>query len=356
MKTMTKVGGNNKLKLKVSVILPAYNAEKYIQKTIDSLLKQTLEEFEIICVNDGSKDNTLSIIKKMQGQDKRIKIIDKQNEGVWKARIDGIYEAQGDYIAFIDSDDYVENTFLEKLYENIKKNNSDISICGFKRIDEKTMRVLSKEMKYDENRIIEKDKNFEEVISINTALWNKMYKTSILKEIKDLKQRPKLLEDMMFLTMVYLRTQKISFVDDYLYNYIVRNGSLMKSLKKENISSMQNAMLEIKEEYDERKQKQKGEILCSIAFLHFGISLMLQASEAVDCDFKEEYKRNLNFLNENFKEWKTTKYLKILYCLKHKSTNLKLAIVKKIYIFHMFRIFIAVYKFIINVLKIEIKW
>lgn len=346
-----------KYKPKVSIILPAYNAEKYIAKTLESLLTQTLKEIELICINDGSKDGTLKILRDFEKKDERIKIVDKKNEGVWKARIDGISVTNGEYTAFMDADDYVENTFLEELYKSITKNNADIAICGFSRIDEKTKKILSQEMKYDENKIIEKGKNFEEVISINTALWNKLYKTEILKQIEDLKNPPRILEDMMFLSMVYQKTNKISFVDKYLYNYMVIEGSAMNTLKKEEIEKIQNAMLEIKKQYvKENTNVENMEILASMAFLHFGISLMLKVSETDNCDFSEEYKKNLKFLNENFPEWKKTKYTKIIYCLKKKSVNFKLAIVRKVYICHLFKAFILTYKFITKTLKIDIKW
>lgn len=344
-------------KPKVSVILPAYNAEKYVKNTVESLLKQTLKEVEFVCINDGSKDNTLKILKELQKKDKRIKIIDKKNEGVWKARIDGIKNANGTYISFIDADDSVEINFLEELYKNITKNNADIAICGFKRIDEKTGKVLSQEMKYEETKTIENGKNFEEVISINTALWNKLYKSELLKQIKDLSNPPRILEDMMFLSMIYEKTRKISFVNKYLYNYMVIEGSAMNTLKKEEIENIQNAMLEVKKQYvEENESKEKMEILSSMAFLHFGISLMLKASETNNCDFNEEYKNNLEFLNKNFPEWKKTKYTKMIYCLKRKSSNLKLAIVRKVYICHLFKAFISTYKFITKTLKIDIKW
>ena len=116
-------------KIKVSVILPVYNSEKYITTTLESLIGQTLKEIEIICVNDGSKDNSIQILKEFERKDKRIKIIDKENQGVWKARMDGIKMAKGQYISFIDSDDYVKENFLERLYKNITENRSDVAIC-----------------------------------------------------------------------------------------------------------------------------------------------------------------------------------------------------------------------------------
>ena len=237
------------------------------------------------------------------------------------------------------------------------KNNSDISVCGFKRIDENTKKVLSQEMRYEERRIIEKDSNFEEVISVNTALWNKLYKSSLLKEIKELENPPRILEDMIFLARVYLKTEKISFVSDYLYNYMVREGSAMNTLKNNDINLVQSAMLQIKGEYLKNKNNQeKLEILSSMAFLHLGVSLMLLVSNSIKYNFRKEYKNNLKYLNNNFPQWKHTKYLKMIYCITHKSSNLKLAIVKKIYVFHMFGIFISIYKFITKTLKIDIKW
>lgn len=116
-------------KIKVSVILPVYNSEKYISKTLESLINQTLKEIEIICVNDGSKDNTRKILQEFERKDNRVKVINKDNQGVWKARIDGINNAKGEYITFMDSDDYVKENFLESLYKNITGNSSDIAIC-----------------------------------------------------------------------------------------------------------------------------------------------------------------------------------------------------------------------------------
>lgn len=345
------------MEVKISVILPAYNAERYISKTIDSLLEQTIKDFEIICINDGSKDKTLELLSEYTKKDNRVVIIDKKNEGVWKARLDGIRNAKGKYITFIDSDDYVNNNFLEELYKNITKNNSDIAVCGFQRIDFETKKIISKEMKFSESRIIDMEKNPEEVISINTALWNKMYKAELLKKLEDLKNPPRILEDMMFLAMLYLNVKKITFVDEVLYNYMVIQGSAMNTLKEKEILGIQEAMLEVREKYNKANALgYRKEILSDIAFLHFGISLMLKASENETKNFKRIYVNNIKYLDNNFKEWRNSKYLGLIYCIKKKSTNLKVAIVKKVYILHSFRLFISLYKFIINTLKIDIKW
>lgn len=232
-----------------------------------------------------------------------------------------------------------------------------LQYAGFERIDAKTNKILSKEVKFSDNKIIDMNKSPEEVISINTALWNKIYKTSILKEINDIENPPRILEDMMFLALVYLKINKISFVGEYLYYYMVREGSAMNTLKENETESIQQVMINIKDEYTKNEcSKEKMEVLSSMAFLHFGISLMLKVFENNRKEFKKEYKKNLKFLDKNFIEWRTTKYLKIGYTFFKCRKNLKVAIVKKMYILNLFTLFLNTYKFVTEKLKIDIKW
>ena len=178
-------------KPKVSIIVPVYKVEKYLRRSMDSLVNQTLDGVEIICINDGSPDNCLNILKEYKEKytDKNIVIIDKKNEGVWKGRFDGIKAATGEYIGFTDSDDYIALDYAEKLYNAAKQSQADISICGFYRVDTDTQHVYSTEMTNYDGKIIDMDKNPEDILSINTALWNKLYKADILKNMKNFKKR-----------------------------------------------------------------------------------------------------------------------------------------------------------------------
>ena len=118
---------------KISVIVPVYNVEKYLPECLDSIINQTLKEIEIICINDGSPDNSLEILKRYAEKDSRIKIIDKENEGVGKARNDGIRAATGEFIAFMDSDDYYpSDNVLDVLYNSAKENG--VKVCGGRKI------------------------------------------------------------------------------------------------------------------------------------------------------------------------------------------------------------------------------
>ncbi len=344
-------------KYKISIVIPVYKAEKYIKKCVESVLSQTIDSIEVVCVNDGSPDSCIDILKEIQKNHDNLVIIDKKNEGVWRARMDGIKKASGEYIGFLDSDDYLDKCFAEKMYNSIKENDSDIAICGFKRIDSVTGKTLSQEMKYPANRIIDVEKNADELISVNTALWNKIYRASVLKNMEEIKNPPRILEDMMFLASTYINVKKISFVDDYLYNYMVIGGSAMNTLKDDDIESIKKAMLQVKEKYIQNSVPEvMHEILASMAFLHIGISLMLSVYKNNHDKFNLIYKDILSYLNLNFPKWKSTKYTTIRYTLKNVKYNLKVAIVRKVYVFKVFKLFLWTYSFVTKTLKIDIKW
>ena len=120
----------------ISIIVPIYNAEKYLCETIQSIFKQTFINFELICVNDGSKDKSLQILNFFKRIDKRIVILNQENQGVSMARNNAIAVAKGKYIAFLDADDLMHPLFLEKMYQTIRQENSDIVYCDYKIVSE----------------------------------------------------------------------------------------------------------------------------------------------------------------------------------------------------------------------------
>lgn len=343
-------------KYKVSVIVPCYKVEKYIRRCLDSIINQTLDNIEIICVNDGSPDNTLEILTEYKEKyNNNFKIINKKNEGVWKARFDGVNISQGEYIAIIDSDDYVDKNYLKRLYDTALEKKSDIVICGFSRIDNETGRVFSKEMNTFEGKEIYMDKNPEDIISINGALWNKLYKAELFKDLKTFATPPIVFEDMMLFTLITMRVKKISFINDCLYYYMVREGTAISTINKDKKKLSEETMVILRKMYSEYNENLVS-VIDSLAFLHFGISLMFRISYDKSFNMKEELKLNRKYLDENFPTWRKTKYLSLWYCIKNKGKNLKVAIMKKVYIFHMFGIFLKIYRFMIDKLKIDIKW
>ena len=178
---------------KISVILPVYNVEKYLRECLDSIINQTLKEIEIICLNDGSTDNSLSILKEYASKDNRIKIIDKENEGQGYARKVGFDSATGECILFCDSDDYYsELTAFEELYNYIEKVKVDVVIFESIRKDELRKDIGFYEFKLDRfNNPPQKeiftylDMGLEGMLSLRAFMWKKIYSKKFFDKYND---------------------------------------------------------------------------------------------------------------------------------------------------------------------------
>ncbi|MBX9136408.1 MULTISPECIES: glycosyltransferase [unclassified Clostridium] len=216
----------------ISIIVPVYNVEKYLEKCIESILNQTYENIEIILVDDGSTDNSLNICNFYASKDKRIKVIHQENRGVSYARNVGLNLAKGDYIGFVDSDDYIEDNMYEILINDILENDSDISICGFKQLTLDNNIIFN----YGTNKkiVLSKEKALEGFISdkfikeFMYAPWNKLYKRSIVTNVK-FRTDLRIGEDLLFVFECLEKSNKISLYDTCKYNYINRENSLMTS-------------------------------------------------------------------------------------------------------------------------------
>lgn len=172
--------------MKVSVIIPVYNAEKYLRECIESIINQTYRNLEIICINDFSKDNSLMILEEYQRKDTRIKIINKlKNEGQMKARNDGYELSTGEFIVNIDSDDFIEEDSIEKMIDLLKKNKmADICIFDVLKIDENGEKVNNIEIKRKDVYVLKNLEAFE--LSLDwTIPGNGIYKRELMEEYKD---------------------------------------------------------------------------------------------------------------------------------------------------------------------------
>ena len=173
---------NNEAQVKVSIIVPAYNLEDYIEPCLDSLVNQTLKEIEIIVINDGSTDSTQEKIEKFAQQDSRIIPLVLENGGVSNARNQGLNIAKGEYIGFVDGDDWVDNDFFEKLYHSAKNNAADISVANIlKHKKQQTRFNLQYKKEKIANTIDEKIKICKDRKSRFFYIWHRLYKASLLK-------------------------------------------------------------------------------------------------------------------------------------------------------------------------------
>ena len=215
---------------RVSIIIPVFNLEKFIEKCIKSVLNQTYKNIEVIAVDDGSTDNSLSILYKLQNYDKRLIVIHKENGGVSSARIVGMKNASGNWIGFVDGDDTIDENMYEILVNNAVKFKADISHCGYKMIINNEIRYF-----HDTKEIIiqTKEKGLIDLLMgerVEPGLWNKLYNRKIIKKyiqcnLPNFDQSIKINEDLLMNYYLFNYSNKSVFVDECLYNYIIRDNS-----------------------------------------------------------------------------------------------------------------------------------
>lgn len=227
----------------ISVIIPVYNAEKYLPKCIESVLQQTYSNLEIIMVDDGSQDNSVSIIESYQARDSRIKLITQKNSGVSAARNTGIRNATGEYIGFVDSDDWIDSGMYETLLELLDKNNAEISSVEINRVFDEQDIPTSKpgiEKVYSQE---EYAKRFFKIGSqeILYYCYNKLYKNSCVSQ--DMFPNYKVGEDVISTYKAILKATKIVTSDLKMYYY--RQGTGITAQFNENYLKLVNVWDEV---------------------------------------------------------------------------------------------------------------
>lgn len=230
----------------ISVIIPVYKVEQYLEKCVNSIINQTYKNLEIILVDDGSPDSCPTICDDLAKKDKRVKVIHKQNGGVSSARNDALNIATGDFIAFVDSDDWIDPTMYEKLINKQFENNSDLVFCKYKIVDnentynynESSLEKLCKnnDLSYFFNRssdLVFDNNTLEIKNNIMCNIWRALFKKEIIADTK-FNTQIRYMEDLEFMCKILCdKNLKLDFVDEYLYFYLKRptSASFAKSNK-----------------------------------------------------------------------------------------------------------------------------
>ncbi|WP_301082318.1 glycosyltransferase, partial [Thomasclavelia cocleata] len=208
----------------ISIIVPIYNVEKYLDKCLESIVNQTYKNMEIILVNNGSTDNSLTIAKSWQYQDNRIKVFSIDNKGVSYARNYGIKVSNGNYIAFVDSDDWIDRDMYETLMNGIIRYSADIAQCSYY-VNSKDKQVLIKKGK--ENLLLNNAEGVKNVLTADIffpAIWNKLYKKKIITEYF---KKLNIAEDRLFNIEVFRNAKSSIYIDECKYHYYQRNDSVI---------------------------------------------------------------------------------------------------------------------------------
>lgn len=309
-----------KYKDTISVVVPIYNVEKYLEKCINSILNQTYDNLEIILVDDGSPDKSPDICDSYSKKDKRIKVIHKLNGGLSDARNVGIDQANGKYITFIDSDDYIDNDYIEFLFINMEKEQADIAICNprivYENFDkEKNISKfrINKVQKISSQRALEimlYQKKFD------TSAWGKLYKTELFTNVRY--PIGKYYEDIATTYKLFLKSTNIVYSDECKYNYLQRKSSIMGQPFKitdfdyiENANIMLNDLKDNKVLYKAAKSR----------YISANFSILKKII------FKKEFNDYVINIKENIKDYR----LEVLFDCKSRLKN-KVAILLSIFI------------------------
>ena len=232
----------------ISIIVPVYKVEKYLCECVDSILSQTYENFELILVDDGSPDNSGKICDEYAEKDKRIKVIHKENGGLPSARNAGLNVASGEYVAFVDSDDAIENNYLEELYKTIVEEKSDISFCKIARyngIDTFDFKEKLPDHSIDVNYKNEEFSNFAKRFFTQKnnffgSVCRSLFPKKVYTNVRFDEGIKKGAEDLVFTLNSLKHAEKLSFVDKELYKYRVNLSSVSYTYKKDFLASQIN--------------------------------------------------------------------------------------------------------------------
>ncbi len=302
--------------MKISVIIPVYNSSTYLRKCLDSVVNQTLKDIEIIVINDGSTDDSKNIIEEYTVKYKNIIFIDQENKGIGKTRNIGIKKATGEYITFVDSDDYIKENMLEEYYKYAKKHNFDLVIGSY------IKKINNKEIIFENNKF--KTGNVKTTPQILYLIeygpWAKLYKREMLINNNIYFDEKRKYEDMPFVSKALLKSKLIGQITEPYYYYIIHNNSETTTMDKR-VFDILDILKEIKDYY-KREYYLRDEL--DYVIIDKITTYMLQQRVQKDNKLRIEFiNAGYAFLNKNIKNWRGNKYYKKTNFLKRIIKNNK---------------------------------
>lgn len=286
--------------VKISIIVPVYNVEKYLDKCLESLVNQTLKDIEIIMVNDGSPDNSEKIIKKWMKSDKRIKLYNKENGGQASARNLGLSKVTGEYIAFVDSDDYVDINAYENLYQKASSDNLDIVLFNYY-LDYGDDNIVKNKKIFQEDRMI----SSKEYMLSTPSPVNKIFKREFLEKINFKFPEGFIYEDLAAIPVIGIHNPKTFYINNYYYYYYQSPTSTMRNTEYK--SKYENLFTAIEYLYSNIIDKgfnEELEYLLTYHFLYAGCLNFYKYQKY------EMIKKIADNMKKYFPKWKKNKYVK----------------------------------------------
>lgn len=285
--------------VKVSIIVPVYNVEDYLEKCLASLINQTLKEIEIIVVNDGSTDGSQEIIDRYSNLDNRIISLKKENGGLSDARNYALPYVKGEYIGFVDSDDYVDINMYEEMYLAAKKENYDLVECDF-------IWEFPNKQVHDESNIVDNP-----LVDIRVVAWNKLYKTSLIKKSKITFPVGLRYEDVAFCYQLLPHVKNIGYVKGTFYHYMQRETSIANT-QNEKVGQLYDILRLVLDYYKKNKLKKKYYAELEYIFIRY---IFGRSFYRITCIKDKKVRKRLldegySLLTNEFPAWKNNTYLR----------------------------------------------
>lgn len=299
---------------KVSLIVPIYNSQNYLEKCIKSLISQTLKDIQIILINDGSTDNSEKIIKSFD--DKRIVYISKNNEGIGKTRNLGIDKATGEFLAFVDSDDYLNEHFCEYMYQKAVNDDCDLVVCDF--FEDRNTLVGIKFKDFKDTNLRETP---ELINYINLGPCNKLYKKSLFDDKSNRFEENLKYEDAPFVVKMLVSANRIGKINDYLTYYVIHSNSetTIRDKRMYDILEITNIIVN-----DLKKVNYPNDPLVSLAVMIL-TDYTIQQRYISDVKYRHDFiNKAFKYLNNLDRKWRRCSYLKRFSSLKRYVKTSKL--------------------------------
>ena len=299
---------------KISLIVPIYNSQNYLEKCIKSLISQTLKDIQIILINDGSTDNSEKIIKSFD--DERIVYISKNNEGIGKTRNLGIDKATGEFLAFVDSDDYLNEHFCEYMYQKAVNDDCDLVVCDFFEDHNTLVGIKFKDFK---------DTNLREtpelINYINLGPCNKLYKKSLFDDKSNRFEENLKYEDAPFVVKMLVSANRIGKVNDYLTYYVIHSNSETTIRDKRMYDILEITDIIVN---DLKKVDYPNDSLVSLAVMIL-TDYTIQQRYISDVKYRHDFiNKAFKYLNNLDRKWRRCSYLKRFPSLKRYVKTSKL--------------------------------
>lgn len=314
---------------KISIIIPVYNVEKYISKCLDSIVNQTYRNIEVIVVNDGSTDKSGLICDEYAKRYNSIRVFHKKNGGVSSARNLGIDYSSGEYIAFVDPDDYIDKNMYEKLYNSIRKYNSEIAISSFAYIKngkEDPQDTSNIEVIYNKSEAIES--YFNNTYPFNYSfLCNKLFKKGLFDGVR-LNTKILVQEDTEVMIKIYDKSKRISYIGQPLYFYELRNGSVTSNKISRGKITTEQAFLEIYNYTKENLPQFNSQAL--LKYTSYFFNIIIEIIKNYD-EYEDDYYSLIKKLRLSYKEIINDKQMP----LKYKVHSSLLLLSPKIYKYYI---------------------